>query len=399
MIDFWLAMGLLLLAALGFLLLPVLRKRSSNPEADREVLNVALYQERLEELGQQQATGSLTLEQLEAGRAEAARELLSDTEWSGDSAAARSRGHRAIPIVIALLVPLAGLGGYLHWGSSDKVELTRELAQPPRSMEDMLARLERTVQLQPESSQAWYLLGRAYMSQERFSEASKAFGEAVRYAGRAPELLGQWAQAQYFAAGKTLTPKIRQIAEEALKANPREITTLGLLGIADFEQQNYAGAISHWQTLVDQLPVNDPSRPAIEGGIERARQALAVKGQAAPLADAAKIEVTVTLDPALKNRVSPGDTVFVFARADAGPPMPLAVKRLTVADLPATISLSDADAMLPELKLSSFTRVELIARVSRAGDPTRGEWRTQGTVLTVHDAPAQQLKIDRPDTK
>jgi cytochrome c-type biogenesis protein CcmH len=46
MIDFWLAAGLLLLVALSFLLIPVLRSRRAQLEEDRTALNVALYQAR-----------------------------------------------------------------------------------------------------------------------------------------------------------------------------------------------------------------------------------------------------------------------------------------------------------------------------------------------------------------
>ena len=50
MIDFWLAAGLLLLIALSFILIPVLRARRAQREEDRTALNVALYQERVAEL-------------------------------------------------------------------------------------------------------------------------------------------------------------------------------------------------------------------------------------------------------------------------------------------------------------------------------------------------------------
>lgn len=80
MIDFWLAAGLLLLVALSFLLIPVLRERRAQREEDRTALNVALYQERVAELQSQQAEGVLDAAQMDSGRAEAVRELLADTE-------------------------------------------------------------------------------------------------------------------------------------------------------------------------------------------------------------------------------------------------------------------------------------------------------------------------------
>ncbi|AYN94913.1 c-type cytochrome biogenesis protein CcmI [Pseudomonas sp. LTJR-52] len=399
MIDFWLAIGLLLLVALGFLLIPAIRRQHVASGKDRAAVNVELYEERLTELSQQHAAGLLTAEQWEEARSEAARELLSDTQQA-DTDATSAKGGRAAPLIVALIVPLVGLGLYLHWGASERVELTREFSQPPRSMDEMTSRLERAVAVQPESSEGWYLLGRTYMSQERFSEAAHAFTQAVQQAGRQPELLGQLAQAQYFADGKVLTPEVKTLADEALKANPKEMTTLGLLGIAAFEQKDYAGAITHWQTLVDQLPTGDPSRKAIQSGIERARRYMGASGEAVSSVSATQsvtLSVTVSLDPGVSSRVKASDTVFVFARAVSGPPMPLAVKRLTVADLPARVSLSDADAMMPQLKLSGFDQVQLVARISRQGNPTSGEWVALGKPIAVKDAQPQQLKITQPD--
>jgi len=399
MIDFWLAAGLLLLAALAFLLIPVLRGRRAQAEEDRTALNVALYQERLAELQGQHAAGVLTAEQLAAGSAEAARELLADTE--GTEPGRSSRLGKAAPLIAALLVPLLGLGLYLHWGASDKVALARELREQPRSLEEMTARLEQTVQVQPDSAEAWYFLGRTYMAQNRALEGAKAFERAVGIAGRQPELLGQWAQALYFAGNKQWSAELQALTDEALKADPQEVTSLGLLGIAAFEAGRFSEAIGFWERLLAVLPEDDPSQAAIQGGIQRAREKLASAGEPVPPAPAVatgtELKVRVALAASLKDKVQPGDTVFVFARATSGPPMPLAVKRLTVADLPAEVALSDADAMLPQLKLSNFPEVQLVARVSRAGDATAGEWIGRSQPLANSTKAQQQLTIDSPD--
>lgn len=398
MIDFWLAAGLLLLVALSFLLIPVLRERRAQREEDRTALNVALYQERVAELQSQQAEGVLDAAQMDSGRAEAARELLADTE--GVAAPRVSRLGKPLPLLAAVLVPVLGLGLYMHFGAADKVELTREFAQAPQSMEEMTQRLERAVAAQPDSAEGLYFLGRTYMAQERPADAAKMFERAANLAGRQPELLGQWAQAQYFADGKKWSDKIQALTDEALKADPKEVTSLGLLGIAAFEGERYQQAIDYWNRLLAQLPPDDKSREALQGGIERAAERLQASGgkvaqTAAP--KAALLKVSVDLASELKGKVQPGDSVFIFARATSGPPAPLAAKRLTVADLPVTVELGDADAMMPQLKLSNFPEVQLVARVSRAGQPTAGEWvGRSGPVPSSTTAP-QKLTIDSPD--
>ncbi|CAE6937091.1 c-type cytochrome biogenesis protein CcmI [Ectopseudomonas khazarica] len=396
MIDFWLPAGLLLLTALAFLLIPVLRIRKLQAEEDRTALNVTLYQERLQELESQRQAGVLDDAQLEAGRAEAARELLDDTE--GVQRRSSVLGGK-IPLFAALLVPVLGVGLYLHWGAIDELEQTRLLAaQQPQSIEEMTARLEQAVKEQPQSAEAWYFLGRTYMAQERAGDAANAFEQAVNLAGRAPELLGQWAQALYFAEGKQWSQRLQALTDEALKGDPQEVTSLGLLGIAAYESQRYADAVRYWERLVAVLPEQDPSRAAIVGGIERAREQMGDAGQASAVAEpGAKVhalEVSVSLSPEVQKNVQPDDAVFVFARALSGPPMPLAVKRLKVSDLPARISLSDVDAMMPELKISRFDQVQLVARVSRAGNATQGEWTGQVGPVANTARETQTLLID-----
>ncbi|KEZ67091.1 cytochrome C, partial [Pseudomonas amygdali pv. tabaci str. ATCC 11528] len=310
MIDFWIATGLLLLVALGFLLIPVLRGHRAQREEDRTALNVALYQERLDELQVQQEQGVLSVTQLQGARAEAARELLADTE--GAEPARTSRLGKPSLVLAAVLVPVLGLAGYLQLGASDRVELSREFSRPPTSLADLTQRLERSVQAQPDSAENLYFLARSYMAQNRPGDAAQMFERSVTLAGRSPELLGQWAQALYFASDKHFTAQVQALTDEALQADPNEVTSLGLLGIAAFETQRYQAAVDYWTRLLAALPAQDASRSALEGGIARARENLA--GQAAPV-KARALKVRVTLAASLKGNVQPGDSVFIFARA------------------------------------------------------------------------------------
>lgn len=392
MIDLWLVAGLLLLAALAFILVPVLRGQRAQAEEDRTALNVALYEERVRELEGQHAAGTLTAEQFAAGKAEAARELLVDTE-----ADVRRHGHlgRAAPIVAAVLVPVLGLALYLHWGASDKLELARQFDHQPASMEEMVARLEQAVKAQPDGVEGWYFLARGYMAMERPGEAAEAFERTVALAGRDPSLLGQWAQALYFANGQRFDEQVRALTDEALELDPSEMTSRGLLGIVAFEAGRHREAIEHWEIIVLGLDPQDPSRQAIEQGIQRAREMLG-EAPAKPVASA-QMRVRVELAPNVAEQTQPGDTVFVFARPVAGEKMPLAAKRLTVADLPAELVLSDADAMVQQLRLSNFPQVELVARISRGGNASAGEWIGRSGTVSSSDGQLQTLRIDQPE--
>jgi hypothetical protein len=105
-----------------------------------------------------------------------------------------------------------------------------------------------------------------------------------------------------------------------------------------------------------------------------------------------RVSGQIRLDPDLQGKVSPEDTVFVFARAAEGPRMPLAIVRKQVKDLPLDFSLDDTDAMNPAMKMSNFEEVIVGARISKTGDaiPKSGDLKGTSSVVKVG---SENLKI------
>ncbi len=93
--------------------------------------------------------------------------------------------------------------------------------------------------------------------------------------------------------------------------------------------------------------------------------------------------LSVNLDPNLKDLVPPDATLFVFAKAKSGPPMPLAVYRGKASELPREVRLDDSMAMSPAAKLSQFDEWTVTARVSRAGQPQAVSGDLQGSLTAA----------------
>jgi cytochrome c-type biogenesis protein CcmH len=95
----------------------------------------------------------------------------------------------------------------------------------------------------------------------------------------------------------------------------------------------------------------------------------------------------------LQGQAKPEDTVFIYAQAHSGPKMPLAIIRKQVKDLPLTVSLSDADAMMPAMKLSTFKAARLLARISNSGNAMPQPGDLIGTIEQVDIAASETHKI------
>ena len=84
------------------------------------------------------------------------------------------------------------------------------------------------------------------------------------------------------------------------------------------------------------------------------------------------------VDSVLRYRLHATIAVIEEIQISAWRSMPLAIMRRQVKDLPFHFSLSDAQAMSPEMKLSNFSDVVVIARISKSGGATPQSGDLQG---------------------
>lgn len=108
---------------------------------------------------------------------------------------------------------------------------------------------------------------------------------------------------------------------------------------------------------------------------------------------AARIGVHVSLGEAV--HLPATTTVFLIVRPANGSPMPLAVKRFALSDLPTDVTLSDADAMMPGRTISGAGSVEIIARASVSGNvkAESGDYEARSGVLDVAQTTAPVVLV------
>jgi cytochrome c-type biogenesis protein CcmH len=179
-----------------------------------------------------------------------------------------------------------------------------------------------------------------------------------------------FAEVQAGLQGNRLDGTPLDLVERALSIDPNFARALWLAGVAAYKSGDGDRALSYWHRLGQLKELDARSRAQVEQAMAQVGQGRAAPRKASAAASGASVAARIELAPELMEKTSPGDVVFVFARAAAGPRMPLAVQRLRVADLPRDIVLDDSMAMSPQMRLSAFDEVILAARVSRTGSAT-----------------------------
>ncbi len=411
------------LAALTVLLLtqpwwrPWLTKRRPtatdfSEAAEVKKLNVAIYRDQLAELARERAIGQLAEADYQSARDEINLRLLEDTDEAaapvGTENGAKATGsdnplaspatpsrRRRAPTWLALimLVPLAAASIYLQLGTPAAVLDTQERAKKSMmDMEQAITSLANKLKANPDNPDGWAMLARSYGMLGRWDEASAAFEKIGPTLATNADLLASYAEVKFRASDNTFTPEVRSLVAQALVISPDNMHALLLAGSDAFQNERWSEVIDPWQKLVAQLdPESDDARE-ITDALNQARAKLGIKApklaQANPAAKVSPhdtapatapgkeaISGRVELSPELRKLAKPDDTLFVFARAVSSndvpaPRMPLAAKRLRVADLPYDFTLDDSMAMSPAMKISAFPLVRIEARISSSGTAT-----------------------------
>jgi cytochrome c-type biogenesis protein CcmH len=380
---FWLIGAVAAAAVLAWVLRPLLsRKQAAAPS--RDAANVAIYRDQLRELDADLAAGTLAREDYERARAEIEARALADVGQAEGAPARRLDALRGRRVAWALgaAVPLATLGLYFLVGSPSAIVRETERHPSAAQVQEMVERLAARLRENPDDVNGWKLLGRSYGVMGRYAEAADAYAKAAVRAPRDAQLLADLADVLAMARGQSLQGEPEKLALRAIEIEPGNLKALALAGSAAFERKDYAGAAAWWERMLAHVEPGSEDARAIQQNVAEARSLAKDKPAQKPAASAG-VRGTVSLAPKLKEKAAPEDTVFVFARAAEGPPMPLAVARVRVRDLPYRFVLDDSMAMSPAMKLSAFPKVVVAARVSKSGTATAQPGDLQGASAPV----------------
>jgi cytochrome c-type biogenesis protein CcmH len=399
----------LIIVALAFVVPALKRKSAKVSDSDHNSLNIAIYKERLAELAEE----NLTPEQ----QAQAQQELDKTLAQELDSGAKPTNQVRArwASVAVAIAIPALAIGLYWKQGAwhllmPPPVIAAQPNHQPggkPSDFDEMVDNLAVRLEKDPSDEQGWRMLARSYMHMERYAKAAQAFDKLVALVGKQePELLTDYAQALVLSNNGMFSEKATTLLKSALALAPDSQQALWLSGLAAFQKKAYQAAIDYWQRLIQQTPPPPPNvKTMLEGHIADARRQMgqgeepiapvtpektvtltdndSTPSESVEAAKVVQIEVHVTLAEALQEQVKPGDTLFVYARATQGSPMPLAIVKKSASELPITVVLDDSMAMTPSMKLSSFKEVMILARVSSSGSAMLQSGDLQGKVSPV----------------
>lgn len=403
---FWLAAAGLIVLAFA-LLWPALRQRREAP-ADAGQGNLGVLKDQLAALDAELAAGTLDAAQHRIARDEIAERLLEEDQLAASAVAAVPRGSKRGPLWLGLAVPLLAVGIYGVLGNRDALNPPAPLAAEaapkfsPAEIEMMLSTLQKRLESDPslpDALKGWTMLARSYAAMQRFPEARVAYGRAIAMSPNDAQLLADQADVIAMVQGQKTAGEPELLIAKALQLDPKNLKALALAGSAAYERKDFAGAIAQWSQARALAPADSDFVAGLDRSIADARAEGGLPDNAPKLASAAKpaastatsapavpvaaLSGRVTLSPALAAKVAPGDTLFVFARAAEGPRMPLAILKRPVSELPLTFKLDDSMAMSPEMTLSKFNSVIVVARISRSGSamPAPGDLQGQTAAL------------------
>ncbi|BDU21191.1 hypothetical protein [Dyella sp. GSA-30] len=299
-----------------------------------------------------------------------------------------------LALVITLLLPLAAVGLYLVVGTP--VALNGVPKEAPLNIDQAVAELQQHLVQKPDDVQGWLLLGQTYSAMHKGSEARDAYGKVLDLDANNTAAMVGWAEADSIQRSDHLIDgRSLELLQHVVQLEPDNQRGLWLLGISQFQHDQFAEAAATWRKL---QPLLDPSSKVAQAV---AQQIVAAESRAGPqpasastaAANGPALQVEVSLSPALKNKLAPGDALFVYARAEQGPPMPLAVAKLAPAAWPMHVTLTDAMAMAPQLRLSTASRVFVGARISKSGQAIAQSGDLEGDAGVVDVASKTPIKI------
>lgn len=187
-------------------------------------------------------------------------------------------------VVISIALPVGGMGLYWHLGAWNDLERhwqnKKNLALSQQELKKMhnpwqvVAKLKRYLQQNPQQAKGWYLLGKLYLDHQQYQRASEAFGKALQADPKLPLYQTAYAEALFFANHNRLNSIASKILVQVLKYHPKNVDAVNLLAIDAFNAKQYRRAIVLWEKLIERFPPQSADAKVLYAMIAKAQMRL-----------------------------------------------------------------------------------------------------------------------------
>lgn len=386
----FLTAAFLLIGIVLAVLMPALLRPQSTFKRDDDAQKREIFRTQFAEIEQDLVSGTLDTAQYEIAKTELERRMLDEVAGNPTKTFA-VKPDRRLALILVFLVPLAAFWLYAKIGNPEAIvnptgaAMMNGKPMTQADVEGLLASLAMKLEKNPDDGAGWVLLANSYVKIGKYAEAVKAYEHATKKITDDAQLYADYADALAAVNDYKLEGLPVELANKALKIDAHNIKAQMLLATAAYDRQDYQQAIALWEQMIKDLPKEAEIIPDIKAAIAKAQSLDGeAKATSAPnSAVNAGIRGTVRLSPALANALDANATLFVFARAAQGAPIPIAIVRAKANALPYQFQLDDSSAIMPSNKLSAADAVVVVARISKSGDakPQAGDLQGMSAVM------------------
>ena len=410
----WASFALLTLIALLFIIVPFLKKeRIVTITHNANAQLISIYEQRLVELQADLDNQRIDSQNHSEAIIELKRRLLN--ELSPEKSLSSRGDNRIFALTgAAFLIALAGIF-YAMTGSQQQIAAWHDAMDnladygqravmqkgEPLTKNELQAfalALRTKLSQSGDDEVAWMLLGRVALMLNEFDMAKQSFDKTLKINPDNMQALVSYSQVLLIEGSEENMTRAAGMLSKVLQAQPNNLDAISLLALIAFERKDWLQAKAAFEVLLASMDESDTRYAMInqrisEIDLQIAQQNVATSGD--QLA-AQSIQVTVDIDSQLADKQPNNGILFVFAKAVKGSPMPLAVVKLTDYSFPITVELSDANAMMAGLNLSSASEIIISARISNDDSvmPSTGELEGHSQVLASKEVRQVQLNID-----
>ena len=361
-----------------FLLPPLLSKKTQSANVERDAVNVEVVTSHLNDLKQELENGQINEQQYKQYRLELEKIAADDLRTTESIKEQSQSGNTILAIIVALVVPLLSLLVYQQLGhdlalSGEQNAQLESSENTAVELEEFIKSVEEDIEKNPNNIESRIALGQVYAELKRYADAVTVYQQLYELRPDNPAILVDYAEVLALLHDNRLTGKPAQLLDRALSIEPNNSRALWLAGFAALQSGENEKTLTYWRRLQTSLEPDSEvyqqveklltqigvGSSALEPGVTKTQSETATES----------ITVNVSIAAELQKNVEPNTTMFVFARAVEGPPMPLAVYKGTAGEIPLSVKLDDSMAMMANMSLSRFPEIIVGVRLSSNGQP------------------------------